>query len=704
MGQWWKTNPLLVRPQGNYGSLYGDPNAAMRYIEVGMAEFAWDCFFKDWNEALVNFHPNYSGDTLEPDYLPARYPLILLTGTSGLGYGLFSGIPCYNINEVIDLTIDLIKNPNKKKVVLVPDFPTMCDIVDTDFAMISEKGEGTFRMRGHIEITEDGNLEIQSIPYQSTLDKIEEQIKKLVEKSKMNDFEDLLDYTERSKDLKDDTKPYKFKYTVILKKGADPEKIRQILYKSTDLESTFTVNFEMVNDFENVHYNVKSYLLDWISFRREVKRRYYLYNYSSMNKRYHMLKCILSIVSKPGADKELINIMRTSANRAEIAKTLIKKYGITDLQADVISDFKYSNLSKESLKRYAEEAKQLEKEMKEIYEVIHDDEIIDKQIIEELKECKEKYGHPRLSKVIQVRDENYVEPSDHMVVITKRGMVKKLPFDTEEIGVLEPGDKAINQLLINNRDELLVFDNVGKCYNLKVSDLLDTSINSVGYNLSSYINTNNKIVTMLRKPKETDDSSLVFVTKSGMVKKSELGNYSNVNKAGLIGITLKEFDDKAKDKLVDVILLGKRNKDILIYTANGKAIRFNTKEIPTTLRMSSGVIGIRLGDDDTVIGMNVIDKSKDYLVMVTEKGNAKKVVIENCSRTARATEGYTLITLDDKEKIAGMKAVDKDDTVDIYFNNRIETINVSDIKEATKLAKGKKTVTCKKGEHIIMVG
>ena len=707
LGSYWKNNPLLIKPNGSYGSINGDSPSADRYIECGMSEFAWDCYFSEWQDELVDFKLNYSGDILEPEFLPAKYPVALFLGNSGMGYGLYSGIPAYNISETIDLVIALIENPNKRKVYLIPDFPNGCDIVNDDFELMCEKGEGTVQMRGRLEINEKGNIEIKSIPFQTTLEKIVEvQLPNLVNEGKILGIADVKDHSKavKKKVHGNTISILDIDVELVLKKGANPYEIIDKLYKSTSLSDSFSVEFELVYDYQNIHYNLRSYILEWINFRRDTKRRNYLKEYSALNKRYHMLLCIERILSNPKSDKINMEIARKSKNRSEIITKLMKQWDITDLQADVIADFKQYQYSKESLNKFKDERERIEDRLDVIYDLIQDDNLIDDEIITELKECKKKYGEPRKCPVITVRGDDYVEETDHVIVITKRGLIKKLPYEKgiTEVGNLEPGDKAVDMIVVNNTEELLVFDNIGKCYTIAVNDITSDGFESIGYPISNYIKTDNKIVKIMKRPDEDDKGYFVFLTKYGFIKKTDVNNYRNINKNGLIATLLKKVNDDITDELVNVEYI-KKNKDILIYTTNGMALRFNTKTVSKTLRNTYGVIGIKLNGDDEVLGFNIIDKDKEFLVIITNKGNGKKIKLKNLDESKRTDTGCILINLDNKEKIIGMKAINKDDNVHIFFNNRLVSLDAKDIPTATKIAKAKKIVTCKKGEHIISI-
>ena len=412
-----------------------------------------------------------------------------------------------------------------------------------------------------------------------------------------------------------------------------------------------------------------------------------------------MLNCIIDILMDPNSDKKLYPIMRKSKNRAEIAKKLISTYGITDLQADVISGFKMYQFSKESLSNYKEEQKKLKKEIDGLYKKIHDDSIIDREMIQEFEEAKKKYGTPRVSEIIDIEDDAISdEPYD--IIITKKGYIKKVRQDYECSGNVESGDKIIDHIIIKNNEKLLLFDSAGKVYLLPVNDIPAFPLEAVGNDISNYIKSTNKIIKIIKCPSDDElNDNLILVTKKGYIKRTKFSNFASVTKNGLIGMSLKEIDGE-KDSLVDVIKI-KKNRDILIYTQNGMALRFNTKEIPLTLRMSNGVIGIKLDDDDKVLGLHLIKPKKKYLVILTNKGNGKKIKIEKLGESTRAGNNYKLIALDSKEKILDTVQCDDSDIISILFNNRIDEFNCDDIKVSTKIAKGKKITSCKRGEQII---
>lgn len=706
LAQKFQMYPTYLKAQGNFGSEDGSSAAAYRYTETNMTMFAYDAFFKYWKDEIIDFKPNFDTTEKEPECLMSNYPIVLLKGSFGLSYALYTGIPPFNITEVLKTVKKLLKNPNAK-VDLLPDFPLPCHLVDTNYKEIFETGEGNFRVRGIIE-DEGDELVITSIPYQTNTTKIIDAIISLVKDKKIIGIYDIVD---------DSTFDNKNKTTIIriilkLKKGAPKEAIKDRIFKSTPMEQTFAVNFELVDGTENIHYNLKSIFLDWIDYARDMKSRLALYEYKKLFKEYHMKQTVENILRQPESDKVILGIMRNNKGKKQQIDALIKKYSqfkLTELQAKVILEWRLTQYSEESIERFSKEVKELKVALAEAKANIFDKARIDTEIERDMDEGIKKYGRERVSKLIEVKDENHVVDKDYLLVVTKKGFVKKFDKDlvdegADNVGALEQGDKVLHLLDINNKSSMLVFDSKGKCYKVPVNNIEPTPISSIGSVLSSYINTENKIVSIMKMPEENEsENSLIFITKNGIIKKSLLSNYMSVNKSGLIAIGVKNTKNDEDDSLVDVIILGKRNKDILIYTENGKAIRFNTRTIPTTLRMSSGVNGIKLKDDDSVIGMKIIEKDKKYIVVATNQGNGKRYLIDDLEKSERGKEGSNLIRVKDKEKIIGIKTVDDKDTIDFIFNNRTETIKVKEVPKLTLISAGKKIVDIKRNEQLINI-
>lgn len=640
---------------------------------------------------------NFDDSKWEPEFLNSKFPIILVKGSFGIGYGKYTGLYPMNLKEAFKLTIELIKNPDKKVDYLLPDFPTPCLIVNTDFKEICQTGEGKFRTRGII--VEDGDdLIIKSIPYQSRVEAIKDSLIDLA-KNKIIPLREIKDESDsvEVKSNNGDVSVQDINLRLIFKKGYNKSTVLKAIYKSTAMEQSFAVKMEVVNDFESVHYNLKSLILAWIEFRRDMKNRENILEYKEVYKEYHETEPIINIISEENSDKKLAKLMRSCKNRKEQIKKLVQeysKYDLTDLQAEVIVSWKYSNYSQESLEEFREKFLELGKSLKKLEKILDNEDLIDESIIEELEEGIRTYGRDRVSKLITV-DDDYVENREYTVIVTEKGNIKKIPVsaDIDQYNVYAPGDKIRHILNINNISKLMIFTNNGYCYNLAVNDVDETHANGIGFELTNQIKNlknDTKVVSVFEMPtQKSSDQMLIFVTKNGLIKKSVVGNYiSNQAGNGLIAMSLK-MEGKNKDELVDVLNIGIRDKDIILYSDEGRGLRFNSKEVPVTLRMSSGVIGMRLANS-TVTGMSILKSTKQYMIIVTDKGNGKRYLLKDFNKSERGKEGNNLIKLSDNEKVLKVLSKNIDDSITLYSRNKIKAVLVEDIKDKTLISKGEK--------------
>lgn len=699
LGQWWNLYPMLIEKQGNYGSIFGEPPAAMRYIECGMSNFTYDAYFSEWSEKICDFTPNYTQETIEPVFLPAKYPMTLIKGTFGIGYGLATAIPPCNINEVLDLTIKLLDDPDMKNVYLYPDFPVQCDIIIPDkkeYIKMCQKGEGSFKSRGNMIVDKDGNIIITSIPYETTTNAIMGKIKELMDKKKM--FPEIVDYEDNSKDK---FGVFKIDIKLIIKKGYNPYKTMETIYRSTPMENKHTINYEAVYNYSNYHYSMKSLITNWIEFRRETKQRVFHQAYSKAAKDYFNVTFLLKILMNNEEDK-LIKIIKKSANRRETIDNIVKNFGITDVQAEAIANLRFTQLSKDNIKNLKDQKAELDMTMKELTDRMSDDKFIDEDIKKELLECKKKYGRKRLCRIFHTT-EKQVPDTNHILLITKNGDIKKLPEDETDYG--EISSKPVCVLNVNNRDELLLFNRDGQVFSVKVNDIAECSKDTQGVPVSTYIKSpTTRIVSVIPKSDIDDKKYLIFITEEGMIKKTKLKHYSKISTtSGLVATVVKTMDN-----LQSVIEVENDKSDIILFTTKGKGLRFKLSEVPDTLRASSGVIGIKLNrneddpdKDETVVGGCMVNKKDKYLCVMTHKGFGKKCELEYFTADSRAKQGYNLIDLNDNDSISGVKTMRENDTVKVYCLHDDTILQESDIPKLTRKAKGKKLVKVPKGDIVI---
>ena len=695
MGQWFSTPIVLIKKQGNYGTVTGEPHAAARYIEGCLSEFAEDVFFREWTPNIVEFKKAYTGEDKEPETLPTAIPLILVKDIYGISYGASSGIPYYPLDEVIDLTIKLIKNP-KAKAVLIPDSPTGCPVVDTDWEKMCETGYGSFKFRGEAEIDRENNtIIITSIPHKTSTDAITSTLTALVNEKKIDGIQDIKDET-KDRDCQEKTT---IELKIILKKGYSPEQMLDTIYKVTDLQMSFSVKYDVVYNYSNYHVSLRSLILNWLENRRNTKRRIYSYQYSTILKRIHILEALLKILQSNGEDK-LIKIGRKSKNRQTMIESLISTFKISDIQAEALSDMKFYNVSKDNISAYKKELKECKSEENKIKKILDSTEVVDNIIIDELKYFKDKYAIPRMSKIINPADINEIPKSKHIIAFTNQGYIKKLDIDYSGVGRLDDGDFIVDIFKAENTDDLLIFDENGMTYNLPVFEI-DNTGKSRGIKINKLIKCKtNKIISLFVKPtlKELDSSDklmyLVFATKNGIVKKSLVKHYTNAGASGIIGISLSD------DKLVSVSLV-KGDKQIILHTNKGMYIKFGTDEISETQRVTKGVSGMKLAKSQEVIGMEVLSKTKNYVVIITNKGNGKKCLLRSFDTTKRGVGGNTLIKLGNGEMIKVVISARNGNLLKIYTELGTEEIKVEDIPEMLKITAGKKLFSLGRSNSIL---
>lgn len=694
LAQPWNNIQCTVSGYGNFGSISGAPAAAGRYIEAKLSYYAYKCFFEEYDDKIVNTKMNYLGTLVEPEFLPAKYPNVLINNVFGIGWGLSTSICTYNLKEVLEAAISLIEDPYKD-IMLYPDSSTGASIIDEgQFEEICKTGKGRFKMRGVIEIDEENNiLNIKSLPLMVSWEKLKKQVFQLLNNGKndmMKDFRDLSSLIEDSSGNSELSTTH-MHYQIFLKKEVDPYAVRDLIYSKTYMEKTFNVNFKLIEDYANQDYNIKSVLMTWIDFRRETKRCIYNIKLMKNKERQHILEILLFILNKDNAERTM-SIIKKSENRKEIVSKLMKEYNISSLQAETIADMRMSAFSKESYKKYCKEKEEIDKLVDKLNKTVRSARKIDKIIIDELKEGIDLFGEERRSKVITLSNDIKIKNTSHIVVITKNGRIKKLPDDVKDIGYVAKGDIPVEVIRCKNINELLLFERNGKINKLPVYNVQGTVLNSEGHSLKEYCNITGEIVAIKIKPDEEFISKLkenlyfIMVTKNGLIKKTLASAYSNIRNELLGGII------KDDDELISVkTLLG--DSDLLIYNNHGYGIRFNSSEVKETGRLSTGVKSMSLNNDENIIGVDIINKKDKYLLIVTNNGIVKKSPIDTFTNKKRADSPMRIITLSDDDSIFTIKTIKGNEKFKLYTKNGSIEFKVSDINELPRLSKGKRFIS-----------
>ena len=665
---------LITRRNGKIllsgNSLSGDPAGASRYIYGALSEYARACFFDDWKYSVVDMVMGYDEETKEPVYLPAKYPNVLLNGCLGIGYGMASNIPCYNFKEVIDATILLMKDPNAN-VVLIPDSPTGCDIIENNFAEICNRGTGKFTMRCKYEIDDEHNtIIIKALPYLVSVNTVREKIADIKESGGLSELVNMNDLSGKEVNLqlviRDDVNPYKF--------------MRKLIKVVPDLEKGYPVNINVVNNLEMFDYNIKQLLLEWIKWRREQKRTVITHKRSALLAEQRTNDVKIFIMNKQNLD-ETIMIFRTSKNREIIEQKLIEKYRHSEirmdsLQAKTISMMRFHELSTDSYDECIKRREELEEELKEVESLLNGENSVDKVIIAELRDGAKRFGYPRRSNIVpaKIKVSSEVEGFCILQLSSDGNIIRKPASNVYEEAI--PTDSNGFAVRVDNDSSFILIDEFGYHSFVKVKDIpVDTEVP-----LNRYLKRplDGKIVAMLPNDIETN-KCCTLISKKGVLKRIHIGDMVPSKKPC---IALEEGDRIVKGLVTEV----KTVKDILIYTKNGMGQRFDPNAIRITSPTAKGGNGFKLIDDDEIIGCYAINPAENqYICYITMKGKVRLNLIDYLPmRTSKHDAMVKLIDLVNRDKLISIIGCNKLDKVQVFFNDGdSEVIEIHKLEEST---------------------
>lgn len=688
-------NIVTVDGQGNFGSYKDDKAAAARYIECKLSKYALKCFFEDFEDSNVDMKLAYTGDEEEPEFLPARYPHALFNPQlSGIGYAFASNIPPFNIKEVLNATIKLIKDPNSK-IIIAPDSPTGADVIDDgQFETICEIGVGTFTLRGSIEVDEIKNtITITSIPLQITIDNIIKNIVELRNKKVFNEIKDIKDYSGE----------HHVKTIIYLDQSANPYKTVEKLYKKgTGLKKTYPVGIKMIDNYRDFDYGVKSFLLSWIDYRRDTVRSSFNTRLVKAMEEQNINDIMIFVLNANNAEKT-IKMAKEANNRQSFAKDLMDKYGIDSQQANTIANMRIYAFSKESYEGYKDKKIELANKINELESILDDDDKIDEVIINQLKEGIELFGSKRKSKIVKIEEENEIADSDHIVALSKDGYIKKVDKSLSKIGQVGNTTGQYMTIGANNRESLLVFDSTGTISKIPVNEIPDMELEDSGILLERYFKVKGNVVAVLIEPTEAEikkrgkDLFMVFLTKLGFVKRVLLSEFSNVN-GSTLAIKLPN-----NDELVGVEFASDETiKDMVIYTNLGNGIRRDINEFSIMKANARGVKQLDVSENEYCVGFDKISPTRKYLLFVTSAGRIKITEEKYLPTMKRKDEILSLINLEKNETLIGIRSVSKTDQVIIYKkNSQPEVVDLKDLKVSTRIAKAEKLIKTPKGESVL---
>ena len=697
LGQPWLNNVMLIEPQGGYGNLRGDAPASGRYIECKLSEYTIDCFFDDFDNYCIPMKLSYAGDSYEPENLISKYPHILFNAQlSGIGWGTSSNIPSFNVSEVLDATISLIRDRNAK-IMLIPDISTGCDIIDEgNFKEINKTGNSKLTMRATSSIDYSNSIiTFTSLPLNSASSNV---INKIINLRNAGQFQEITE-------IKDYTKNGDVNIEVYLKKDAKPEKVLKQLYKkNVGLKSTVPVSITVIDDYKEYEYGVKDLLLAWIGYREDSVRSMLLNKMQTLINKQHMNEVLLMVFSKDNID-ETIKIARTSNSKQETVERYMKKFKITSIQAGVIADMRVYNFNKDSYNRYKDEKENLKKDIKEVNDLLLHDEKLGDFIIKQLEEGKKKYGGPRRSKIVKENDKNNddIPDTEHLIGISETGYIKKISLDkNSSIGPIGKTNSPATVLQVNNRENVLIADSSGMVSKISVSAIPDMEFNDIGFEISKLFSINGTVKAVMELPSmdilKVDDEKLgiIFITKLGIAKKIKISDLDKITDKKQC-IVLNDGDEVA----VAMFVLNVTSKDIVIYTNLGDGIRLPLSEIRVGGLSAKGTSMISLRKNEEVVGASLMNPSKKLLFFITSSGKGKITEVKYFPVMNRRDKPVNLISLAVNETLVGLSTVSKGDIIEVYTKkNDPVHINISDLEPSTRISTGNKLVKTGRGDLV----
>ena len=705
----------LIDPQGNFGSVDGDPAAAMRYTEARLRQIAEEMLV-DIEKDTVEFVPNYDEKAKEPTVLPARVPNLLMNGAAGIAVGMATNIPPHNLSELCDALIYLIDNPDATvedlmKFIPGPDFPTGGIIVGTEGirdAYATGKGRVIMRAKAYIEESKAGRYSIivTELPFQVNKASLHEKIAELIQEDRLPGASTVRDESDRNG----------MRLVVELKRDAQPRKVLNLLFKHTAMQSTFGVNMlALVEGNEPRVLTLKRALQHHIEWRHEVITRRTRFELKKAQERAHILEGLKIALDNLDA---VITTIRQSRTSDSAKNNLRERFKLSEAQAQAILDMRLARLAALERKKVEDEYVAVIKEIGYLEDLLEHPGKIYRLIKADLKEIREKYGDERRTRIIEAaatefREEDLIPDIQVLVTITDRGYIKRLPPNTYRrqnrggkgiIGMVTRDMDAVQHMITcNTLDSLLFLTNKGKVYQLKAHEVPDAGRQSKGLPLINLVSLEpqEQVTGMIAvRDFNNDGKYLVLATRQGKIKKTPLHEYSSVRSTGIIALNLEPGDELA------AVRLSQGDGDIIVTTREGQAIRFSETEVRPMGRVATGVTAIRLKPADEVVGMDVVrPDSKAALLVVTTKGIGKRTPIMAFPRQGRAGGGVRAITLVPKSgKVCVARVVyPDDDLVVISTMGQVIRIFSDDIPYKGRPAQGVAVMNMREGDEVASI-
>ncbi|MCR1809088.1 DNA gyrase subunit A [Haploplasma modicum] len=713
MAQDFSYRYMLVDGHGNFGSIDGDGAAAMRYTEAKMSKISME-LLRDIDKDTVNYVGNYDNSEREPSVLPSRFPNLLVNGSTGIAVGMATNIPPHNLGEVIDAIIAYKEDKDLTVLDLMqhikgPDFPTGAEILGlTGLRQAYETGRGTIAMRAKADIVERKNgrhsIIITEIPYQVNKANLIEKIAELAKEGKVDGITELRDESSRKG----------IRVVIDLRRDVIPNVMLNNLYKNTQLQKSFGFNMIALVNNKPEMVNLKSMISNYFDFQIEVIQRRTEFELNKAETRAHLLEAFMKVLNDIDHAIEIIK----SSQTGEIARErLIEEYDFDDVQARAILDMRLQRLTGLEIEKIKEEAEEIRLKIIELKEIIASSELKEDILESELLEIKNKYSDKRRSEInlhddLSIESEDLIPVEDIIITVTNKGYIKRMKTDAYKSqnrggvgmsGIKVHDDDFVEHIqMTSTHDFHLFFTNKGRVYKIKGYQIPEASRTAKGIPIVNLLNLEQgEYLASFTNIKSFEDEAahLVFVTKQGIVKRTKITEYQNIRTNGIIALTLKEDDELLVVKATD------GTKDIVLGASNGKAIRFSELDARAIGRTATGVLGMRLDQNEELIGAAIIDSDDDEILVVTEKGFGKRTKASEYRSQNRGGKG--VLTLKITERNGNPKSLrmvsNDDDLIVVTDKGIVIRTHIEQISTTGRATQGVRIINLKNDQKVSTV-
>jgi DNA gyrase subunit A len=702
----------LVDGQGNFGSIDGDPPAAMRYTEVRMRKVTQE-LLADIEKDTVNFVPNYDGSLQMPDVLPAKLPNLLINGSSGIAVGMATNIPPHNLGEIIDGIIYLIKHPkaNLEKImefVVGPDFPTggyILGVEGINSAYQTGKGIISLRARAMIERgrkTERDRIVITEIPYQLNKGRLLENIADLVNDKKLGGIADIRDESDREG----------MRIVIEIRKGEFPEVILNNLYKHTALQTSFGIIMLAIVEKQPKVLGLVDMMRYFISHRQDVVRRRTRFELKKAEHRAHILEGLNIALDHLDA---VIKLIRASRTVEQARKGLITNFNLSKIQAQAILEMQLQKLTRLERDKILKEYQELKKLIAKLKKILGSEELILGIIVEELMQIKKDYQDERKTEIIaeevtELQAEDLIKEEDVVLTYTSSGYVKRTSLSYYHFqsrggkgrrGIsMKPEDVVQDLFISSTHSYLLIFTDKGRLYWLRALLIPDLGVSSRGKSIKNLVEMEpgEKANSVVAVKEFSKDKYIIMLCSDGRIKKTRLSEFRHIRKGGIIAVGMSPKSELIAAKLTD------GSKDIIIGTKLGKAIRFKESDVRPMGRQAAGVKALSLGRKDKIIGMVVAGEDEKYIFTAGEKGYGKKTAVDLYPRHRRGGKGVLNLRISSKiGKAIGMVGISSEELILITEVGKVIRIKTEQVRPLSRATQGVRIINLEKGDKVVSI-